>query len=80
MNLKKNWQSLRIVLVNELKYRFQNIYIYIYIYWLTVYENLFVCILKSAKEEGKCACIWCMNLKYMHIIIQLLLEGFVILN
>lgn len=78
MNLKKNWQSLRIVLVNELKYRFQNIYIYIY--WLAVYENLFVCILKSAKEEGKCACIWCMNLKYMHIIIQLLLEGFVILN
>lgn len=55
MNLKKNWQSLRIVLVNELKYRFQNIYIYIYIYWLTVYENLFVCILKSVKEEGKCA-------------------------
>lgn len=55
MNLKKNWQSLRIVLVNELKYRFQNIYIYIYIYWLAVYENLFVCILKSVKEEGKCA-------------------------
>lgn len=53
MNLKKNWQSLRIVLVNELKYRFQNIYIYIY--WLAVYENLFVCILKSVKEEGKCA-------------------------
>lgn len=57
MNLKKNWQSLRIVLVNELKYRFQNIYIYILISCLWK----FIC-LYFKKCEGRRK--MCMHMVY----------------
>lgn len=36
--------------------------------------------LTECKKEEKIACGWCMYLKYIHIIIQLLLEAFVILS